>query len=74
MKFERAELPVGTPVVGMVGGGQLARMTQQAAVALGVQLRVLAEGRARLAARGWRHLRIKHLVHHQNEVAIMAMR
>jgi 5-(carboxyamino)imidazole ribonucleotide synthase len=28
----------------MVGGGQLARMTQQAAIALGVQLRVLAEG------------------------------
>ncbi|WP_106403515.1 5-(carboxyamino)imidazole ribonucleotide synthase [Actinocorallia populi] len=30
------------PVVGMVGGGQLARMTQQAAIALGVRLRVLA--------------------------------
>jgi 5-(carboxyamino)imidazole ribonucleotide synthase len=42
--FAREDLPVGTPVVGMVGGGQLARMTQQAAVALGVQLRVLAEG------------------------------
>lgn len=28
----------------MVGGGQLARMTQQAAVPLGVRLRVLAEG------------------------------
>nr|WP_275402620.1 5-(carboxyamino)imidazole ribonucleotide synthase [Streptomyces sp. SID13031] len=37
-------MPVGTPVVGMVGGGQLARMTQEAAVALGIQLRVLAEG------------------------------
>ena len=33
----------GFPVVGMVGGGQLARMTQPAAVALGVRLRVLAE-------------------------------
>ena len=44
MTFAREDLPVGTPVVGMVGGGQLARMTQQAAVALGVQLRVLAEG------------------------------
>jgi 5-(carboxyamino)imidazole ribonucleotide synthase len=32
----------GTPVVGMVGGGQLARMTHQAAVALGQSLRVLA--------------------------------
>ena len=31
----------GLPVVGMVGGGQLARMTQQAAIALGVRLRVL---------------------------------
>ncbi len=30
------------PVVGMVGGGQLARMTAQAAVALGQTLRVLA--------------------------------
>ncbi|GAA1528389.1 5-(carboxyamino)imidazole ribonucleotide synthase [Kribbella lupini] len=44
MKFERKDLPVGTPVVGMVGGGQLARMTQESAVALGIQLRVLAEG------------------------------
>lgn len=30
------------PVVGMAGGGQLARMMQQAAIALGVPLRVLA--------------------------------
>ena len=30
------------PVVGMVGGGQLARMTHQAAIALGQTLRVLA--------------------------------
>ena len=35
--------PAGFPAVGMVGGGQLARMTQPAAVALGVRLRVLAE-------------------------------
>lgn len=33
---------VDTPVVAMVGGGQLARMTHQAAVALGQTLRVLA--------------------------------
>jgi 5-(carboxyamino)imidazole ribonucleotide synthase len=33
-----------TPVLGIVGGGQLARMTAQAAVALGVPLRLLAEG------------------------------
>ena len=31
------------PVVGMVGAGQLARMTHQAAIALGQSLRVLAE-------------------------------
>jgi 5-(carboxyamino)imidazole ribonucleotide synthase len=33
----------GLPVVGMVGGGQLARMTHQAAISLGLSLRVLAE-------------------------------
>jgi 5-(carboxyamino)imidazole ribonucleotide synthase len=33
----------GLPVVGVVGAGQLARMTQQAAIALGLSLRVLAE-------------------------------
>ncbi|GIM84807.1 5-(carboxyamino)imidazole ribonucleotide synthase [Salinispora arenicola] len=32
----------GLPLVGMVGGGQLARMTHQAAIALGQSLRVLA--------------------------------
>jgi 5-(carboxyamino)imidazole ribonucleotide synthase len=31
------------PVVGMVGGGQLARMTQQAAIALGIEFKVLAD-------------------------------
>ncbi|HWN26233.1 MAG TPA: 5-(carboxyamino)imidazole ribonucleotide synthase, partial [Actinomycetospora sp.] len=34
----------GLPVVTMIGGGQLARMTHQAAVALGQSLRVLATG------------------------------
>ena len=33
----------GLPVVGMVGGGQLARMTHQAAISLGQSLRVVAE-------------------------------
>jgi 5-(carboxyamino)imidazole ribonucleotide synthase len=42
----------GFPVVGMIGGGQLARMTQEAALALGVGLRVLAGGPAEAAARG----------------------
>ncbi|MFC5180176.1 5-(carboxyamino)imidazole ribonucleotide synthase [Actinomadura harenae] len=40
-----------TPVVGMAGGGQLARMTQQAAIALGVSLRVLAGSADDSAAR-----------------------
>ncbi len=35
----------GLPVVGMVGAGQLARMTHQAAIALGQSLRVLADSR-----------------------------
>ncbi|HEX2283839.1 MAG TPA: 5-(carboxyamino)imidazole ribonucleotide synthase [Mycobacterium sp.] len=34
--------PSETPVVAMIGGGQLARMTHQAAIALGQTLRVLA--------------------------------
>src|SRR5580693_9563499 len=34
--------PLVAPVVAMVGGGQLARMTHQAAIALGQTLRVLA--------------------------------
>jgi 5-(carboxyamino)imidazole ribonucleotide synthase len=33
----------GLPVVGMVGAGQLARMTHQAAIALGQSLRILAD-------------------------------
>ena len=33
----------GAPVVGMVGGGQLARMTAAAAIGLGVGFRVLAD-------------------------------
>ena len=42
----------GLPVVGMVGGGQLARMTHQAAIALGQSLRVLARD-ARTTAPRW---------------------
>src|SRR5687768_16964378 len=39
------EVPVthAGPVVGMVGGGQLARMTYQASIALGIGFRLLAE-------------------------------
>ncbi|MEP6527587.1 MAG: 5-(carboxyamino)imidazole ribonucleotide synthase [Nocardioidaceae bacterium] len=36
--------PIGGPILGVVGGGQLARMTQQAAIALGVPIKLLAEG------------------------------
>jgi 5-(carboxyamino)imidazole ribonucleotide synthase len=39
----RASTPAPTARVGMIGAGQLARMTQQAAIALGVELRVLTE-------------------------------
>ena len=42
--------PGGFPVVGVVGGGQLARMMQGPAVALGVQLSVLAESDTAAAA------------------------
>ena len=42
--------PGGFPVVGIVGGGQLARMTQPPAIALGVRLRVLAESATASAA------------------------
>ncbi|MBC7678913.1 MAG: 5-(carboxyamino)imidazole ribonucleotide synthase, partial [Pseudorhodobacter sp.] len=34
---------MGLPVVGMAGGGQLSRMTHQAAIAMGLSLRVLAD-------------------------------
>ncbi|MDK3256157.1 5-(carboxyamino)imidazole ribonucleotide synthase [Blastococcus capsensis] len=40
----------GLPVVAMVGGGQLARMTHQAAIALGQSLRILATGPQESAA------------------------
>lgn len=46
---------MGLPVVGMVGGGQLSRMTHQAAISLGLSVRVLADSghdSAALVARG----------------------
>jgi len=42
--------PPGVPVVGMVGAGQLARMTAQAAVGLGIGFRVLAAAPGESAA------------------------
>ncbi|MDN5790333.1 MAG: 5-(carboxyamino)imidazole ribonucleotide synthase [Micrococcales bacterium] len=40
---EPVRAPGGFPVVGVVGGGQLARMMQTSAIELGIQLSVLAE-------------------------------
>jgi 5-(carboxyamino)imidazole ribonucleotide synthase len=58
----------GLPVVGMVGGGQLARMTHQAAIALGQSLRVLAaapdDGAALVAAE----------LHHGHHTDLAALR
>ena len=49
--MEHVAPPTGYPVVGMIGGGQLARMTQQAAIALGIGFDVLAANRDDSAAR-----------------------
>ncbi len=46
-------LTPGAPVVGMVGAGQLARMTCPAAIGLGVGFRVLADSSADSAAQVW---------------------
>lgn len=48
----------GAPVVGMIGGGQLARMTAAAATALGIGFRVLAASPAEPAAQVVRDTRI----------------
>lgn len=45
-------------VVGMIGGGQLARMTCAAAVGLGIEVRVLAEGPNTSAAQVARHVTV----------------
>jgi 5-(carboxyamino)imidazole ribonucleotide synthase len=47
---EHLDPRTGLPVVAMVGGGQLSRMTHQAAIALGQSLRVLATDVAESAA------------------------
>lgn len=47
---EPKRAPGGFPVVGVVGGGQLARMMQAPAVELGVQLSILAESEVASAA------------------------
>ncbi len=50
MTDSRASGPDDFPVVGVVGGGQLARMMQQPAIALGVRLRLLSDTPADSAA------------------------
>ena len=46
-------LPPGAPVVGMVGAGQLARMTAQAAIGLGIGFSILAGSPDDSAAQVW---------------------
>lgn len=53
-----AHVAPGFPVVGVVGGGQLARMMQQPAIALGVGLRVLATSIEESAAQAVRDVRL----------------
>ena len=53
-----AHVASGFPVVGVVGGGQLARMMEQPAIALGVGLRVLATSIEESAAQAVRDVRI----------------
>ncbi len=48
----------GFPTVGVIGGGQLARMMQQPAIALGIGLRVLATSMQESAAQVVRDVRI----------------
>ena len=50
MTDDRPSGPGDFPVVGVVGGGQLARMMQPPAVALGVRLRLLADSASDSAA------------------------
>ena len=51
---DSADMPApGTPVVGMVGAGQLARMTAQAAIGLGIGFRLLADSPDDSAAQIW---------------------
>ncbi|HET7902222.1 MAG TPA: 5-(carboxyamino)imidazole ribonucleotide synthase [Candidatus Nanopelagicales bacterium] len=53
-----AHVATGFPVVGVVGGGQLARMMQQPAIALGIGLRVLATSIEESAAQAVRDVRL----------------
>ena len=56
--LQAAHVAPGFPVVGVIGGGQLARMMQAPAIALGVGLRVLATSMQDSAAQAVRDVRI----------------
>ena len=58
MVESQAHVATGFPTVGVIGGGQLARMMQQPAIALGVGLRVLATSFEESAAQAVRDVRI----------------
>ena len=54
----RRSLTPGAPVLGMVGAGQLARMTAQAAIGLGIGLAILADSPDDSAAQVWAGTRV----------------
>ena len=47
---DRTKLPFGTPVVGVLGAGQLARMMYESAISLGIAFRVFANDEYESAA------------------------
>ena len=47
---DRTKLPFGTPVVGVLGAGQLARMMHESAISLGIAFRVFANDENESAA------------------------
>ena len=55
---DQAHVAPGVPTVGVIGGGQLARMMQQPAIALGIGLRVLATSIQESAAQVVRDVRL----------------
>ena len=58
MPAPRRSATPGAPVVGMVGAGQLARMTAQAAIGLGVGVAILADSPDESAAQIWAGTRV----------------
>src|ERR1022692_550296 len=58
MPSPRRSLTPGAPVLGMVGAGQLARMTAQAAIGLGIGLAILADSPDDSAAQVWAGTRV----------------